>query len=314
MAGHPLASMPAPPSCARARAWPRASPLAPAALSAAVAGLTWACVFTPPPPLPGEEPLVAEVEPSGRGSGPAIQGRKGGAAGGDPDGAGQGSATEFRRGQEPPVGMSLADIQAFNAAQGDPVAGFYELDQALAGIPEEGELWAEIVTPRGVIDCRLFEDLTPTTVANFVGLARGLRPWYDRDREAWIEGEPYYDDTTFHRVIPGFMIQGGDPTGTGRGNPGYVVPDEIHPELGHDGGALSMANKGANTGSAQFFVVLEPAVHLDGSHTVFGRCTPEGVAVANEIANVAVGANDKPVEDERVQTIRIVRRPAADAD
>lgn len=212
------------------------------------------------------------------------------------------------------MGMSLDEIRAYNEAQGDPVEGFVELDVALAGIPgpADGELWAEIVTNRGVIDCRLFERLTPVTVANFVALSRGLRPWYDRDADAWVDGEPYYDGSTFHRVIPGFMIQGGDPTATGRGNPGYVIPDEVHPELAHDGGALSMANKGPNTGSAQFFVVLEPAPHLDGAHTVFGRCTVEGVEVANAIASVAVGANDKPVEDERVETVRIVRRPPSE--
>lgn len=218
--------------------------------------------------------------------------------------------TRYQKGQEPDVGMTLEQLQAFNAAQGDPVEGLFELDEALDGLPTEGELWVEFVTPRGVIDCRLFDDLTPVTVANFVGLARGLRPWYDRDTDTWVTDQPYYDGTTIHRVIPGFMIQAGDPTGTGRGNPGYVIPDEIHPELGHDGGALSMANKGANTGSAQFFIVLEPAGHLDGDHAVFGRCTAAGVAIANEIANVAVGANDKPVTDEVITTVRIVRRPA----
>ncbi|MCA9682692.1 MAG: peptidylprolyl isomerase, partial [Myxococcales bacterium] len=110
--------------------------------------------------------------------------------------------------------MSLDEILAFNQAQGDPIEGFIELDEALVGLPKEGELWAEIVTPRGVIDCKLFEGLTPLTVANFVALARGLQPWYDRDLDQWVEGEPYYDGTTFHRVIPGFMIQGGDPTAT----------------------------------------------------------------------------------------------------
>jgi len=204
--------------------------------------------------------------------------------------------------------MSLDDILAFNAAQGDPVEGIFAIEEALAGLPSEGELWVEFVTDRGVIDCKLHEALTPVTVANFVGLARGLRPWFDREREQWIEGEPYYDGTLFHRVIPGFIVQGGDRSGTGRGNPGYVIPDELHPELGHDGGALAMANKGPSTGSAQFFIVLEPAAHLDGLHTVFGRCTAEGVAVANAIANVAVGANDKPVDDEILRDVRIVRR------
>lgn len=288
----------------------RASSLDLRFVSAIVLALTSACVFTPPPPLPGE--LSDAAEPSGRTSG------GGGAEGsilrdgevGDAPGRSGDLSTRYERGAEPDVGMSLEELQAFNAAQGDPVQGLFTLEAALAGLTGEGELWVEFVTPRGVIDCRLFEDLTPVTVANFVGLARGLRPWYDRDADTWVEGKPYYDGSTFHRVIPGFMVQAGDPTATGRGNPGYVIPDEIHPELGHDGGALSMANKGANTGSAQFFIVLEPAGHLDGNHSVFGRCTAPGVAVANEIANVAVGANDKPVEDEVIETVRIVRRPA----
>jgi peptidyl-prolyl cis-trans isomerase A (cyclophilin A) len=283
---------------------------------ALVFALTSACVFTPPPPLPGEEedPLAAALaEPAGRGAEAGAGGShlRDGEDSEEPGKTGE-LATRYERGQEPDVGMTLEEIEAFNHAQGDPVEGLFTLDEALAGLEGEGDLWVEFVTPRGVIDCELYEQLTPVTVANFVGLARGLRPWFDRDADEWIEGQPYYDGTTFHRVIPGFMIQGGDPTGTGRGNPGYVIPDEIHPELGHDGGALSMANKGANTGSAQFFIVLEPAGHLDGKHSVFGRCTAEGVAVAEQIANVAVGANDKPVEDEVIEEVRIVRRPPAD--
>lgn len=284
------------------------------AVAAVVLALTPACVFTAPPPLPGEEVANTRVSSEPARTGPAVQGPIHPSSGDDKSGDGETAetASRFRKGQEPPVGMTLDEIAEFNAAQGDPVKGFFGLDQALAGIPGEGELWVEFVTARGVIDCRLFEQLTPSTVANFVGLARGLRPWYDRDLDEWVTGEPYYDGTTFHRVIPGFMIQGGDPTATGRGNPGYVVPDEIHPEIGHDGGALSMANKGSNTGSAQFFIVLEPAGHLDGSHTVFGRCTAAGVEIANQIASVAVGGQDKPVDDEALETVRIVRRPKSD--
>lgn len=277
-----------------------------------VLALTSGCVFTPPPPLPGEEDQLSNTnaEPSGRGDASTAD-RSTLRDGQDSEEPGRTGdlSTRFERGQEPEVGMTLDEIRAFNAAQGDPVGGLFTLDEALAGLPVEGELWVEFVTDRGIIDCRLFEELTPVTVANFVGLARGLRPWFDGDAEDWVEGQPYYDATTLHRVIPGFMIQGGDPTGTGRGNPGYVIPDEIHPELGHDGGALSMANKGANTGSAQFFIVLEPAGHLDGDHSVFGRCTANGVAVANDIASVAVGASDKPVDDEIVREVHIVRRP-----
>lgn len=276
----------------------------------AVLALASACVFTLPPPLPGEGE-VGDGEPVRKGPAAGGSGQLAGADSGGEDGTGTPTTPKYRQGQEAPVGMTLEQIAEFNAAQGDPVEGFFTLEQSLVGLPgpAEGELWVEFVTSRGVIDCKLHDQLTPYTVANFVGLARGLRPWYDRDIDDWLT-QPYYDHTTFHRVIPGFMIQGGDPTGTGRGNPGYVIPDEIHPELGHDGGALSMANKGANTGSAQFFIVLEPAAHLDGLHAVFGRCTAAGVEVANAIANVAVGDLDKPVEDQVIETVRIVRRPA----
>ncbi|PRQ07038.1 peptidylprolyl isomerase [Enhygromyxa salina] len=279
--------------------------------AALVLALTSACVFTPPPPLPGEEDSLSSVNGGPSGGGGSAPERSTLRDGQDSEAPGRAGdlSTRFERGQEPDVGMTLDEIQAFNKAQGDPVDGLFSLDEALVGLPAEGELWVEFVTARGIIDCRLFEDLTPVTVANFVGLARGLRPWFDSDADDWVEGQPYYDGTIFHRVIPDFMIQGGDPTATGRGNPGYVIPDEIHPQLGHDGGALSMANKGANTGSAQFFIVLEPAGHLDGDHSVFGRCTKAGVELANELANVAVGPNDKPVTDEIVQEVRVVRRP-----
>jgi peptidyl-prolyl cis-trans isomerase A (cyclophilin A) len=106
---------------------------------------------------------------------------------------------------------------------------------------------------------------------------------------------PYYNNTTFHRVIPGFMIQGGDPTGTGTGNPGYVIEDEIRPDLIHDApGLLSMANKGPNTGSAQFFITLNPTPHLDGLHTVFGRCTTRARASPTTSPWSRAVENDKP--------------------
>ena len=288
---------------------------------ALVLALTSACVFTPPPPLPGEEEDgLLGGEPTARGLG-AGSGTDASLRDGEvEDGSGRSGelASRFTRGAEPEVGMTLEEIQAFNAAQGDPVEGLFSLDAALAGLPEEGELWVEFVTARGVIDCRLFERLTPVTVANFVGLARGLRPWFDRDADVWVEGQPYYDSSSFHRVIPGFMIQGGDPTATGRGNPGYVIPDEIHPELGHDGGALSMANKGANTGSAQFFLVLEPTGHLDGDHAVFGRCTAAGVGCRQRDRQrrgwrerQARRRRDRARGPDRAPTGRILSRPAA---
>jgi len=279
-----------------------------------LAGLlaSMACVFVPPPPLP-EEIAAAEA---------ATAARKAAVRGGQPAqpasaaaGEGEGEAalaTRFTKGEEAPRGMNAAQLRAYNAAQGDPEQSDFTLEEALAGLsggPGDA-LWALLKTPRGVIECELFADKVPGTIANFVGLARGLRPVYDKASDSWVK-RPYYNNTTFHRVIPGFMIQGGDPTATGTGNPGYVIEDEIRPDLIHDApGLLSMANKGPNTGSAQFFITLNPTPHLDGLHTVFGRCTDEGTRLADDIALVPRVENDKPKEPEQLESIAIVRRPA----
>ena len=204
------------------------------------------------------------------------------------------------------VGMSVAEMRAFNSAQGDPKGGVYTLEEALEGLPDTGTLWVEFVTSRGALSCELFEHEAPNTVGNFVGLARGSRPF--RRGNEWITGR-YYDGVIFHRVIPGFMIQTGDPTGTGTGNPGYVLQDEIDPTHTHDdAGVLSMANRGAGTGGAQFFITLGPTPHLDGKHTVFGRCDEAGADLADDIALVPRDPNDKPLEPEVIETVRIVRR------
>ncbi len=279
------------------------------------------CLFVPPPPLP-EELEASKVASAGTGGGETPgeaggaasagqgAGEEGGAAG--PGDGGSGSLDRFKKGDPPEIGMTEAEIYAYNAAQGDPLQGPFPLEQALAGIPGEGELWVEFVTERGVIDCRLEEELTPNTVANFAALVQGLRPVMDPETGEWLPRR-YFDGTVFHRVIPGFMVQGGDPTGTGYGNPGYVVPDELHPELRHDqAGVLSMANKGLGTGSAQFFITLGPTPHLDGKHTIFGRCSEQGVDIADDIAMVPRGPNDKPDEPEVIQQARLVRRPAAE--
>ncbi len=277
---------------------------------AAVAGP--ACIFTPPPPLP-EEIAAAEA---------ARAARKASVRSGQPGPAtapeGEGAPAEdgalagrFTKGEEAPRGMNAAQLRAYNAAQGDPEQSDFTLEEALAGLPgvPGDTVWALLKTPRGVIECELFADRVPITIANFVGLARGLRPVYDKASDSWVK-RPYYNNTTFHRVIPGFMIQGGDPTATGTGNPGYVIEDEIRPDLIHDApGLLSMANKGPNTGSAQFFITLNPTPHLDGLHTVFGRCTDDGTRLADDIALVPRVENDKPKDPELLDGITIVRRP-----
>ncbi len=281
-----------------------------AGLLAGVLGL--ACVFVPPPPLPeeiaAEEAKQAARKASVRSGAPAPD-----PAGGGEAGAEAGAAVTFNKGDEAPRGMNAAQLRAYNAAQGDPEASDFTLDEALVGLgvtPGQGDqLWVQFKTPRGVIECELFADKVPKTVANFIGLARGLRPSYDKASDSWVK-RPYYNNTVFHRVIPGFMIQGGDPSATGTGNPGFVIEDEIRPDLIHDApGVLSMANKGPNTGSAQFFITLNPTPHLDGLHAVFGRCTDEGTRIADDIALVPRGENDKPREPELLETVTIVRRP-----
>ena len=140
---------------------------------------------------------------------------------------------------------------------------------------------ARMETNKGVIRIEMFEDKAPITTKNFIDLA----------------SKGFYDGVIFHRVIDGFMIQGGDPTGTGRGGPGYKIPDEFHPDLKHDGaGILSMANAGPNTGGSQFFITLGPTPHLNNRHAVFGKVI-EGLDVVKAIGKVATGPADRPLED-----------------
>lgn len=159
--------------------------------------------------------------------------------------------------------------------QEDPKGGQFSLAEALQGLDDpdsDGALVATLQTSAGGLVCELWPHRAPVTVANFVGLARGTRPWRDPNLGQWVE-RPAYDGVTFHRVIKGFMIQGGDPTGTGRGEPGYTIPDEIWRGAKHDRrGLLCMANRGPHTGGMQFFITDAEAPHLDGDYTIFGEC------------------------------------------
>lgn len=167
----------------------------------------------------------------------------------------------------------------------------------------DGEgVFADINTNMGMITVKLEFEKTPLTVANFVGLAEGTK-----ENTAKGLGTPYYDGIIFHRIIKGFMIQGGDPTGTGRGGPGYNFNDEIDPSLKHTGpGILSMANAGPGTNGSQFFITHAATPHLNGRHTVFGNVVA-GMDVVNAIANVQTGRADMPVNPVVMNTVRIRR-------
>jgi peptidyl-prolyl cis-trans isomerase A (cyclophilin A) len=154
-------------------------------------------------------------------------------------------------------------------------------------------LYGTMMTSQGAVKFKLFEKESPVTVRNFVDLCLGRKSWRDPKTAAMVR-RPLIPGTTFHRVIPGFMIQGGDPTGTGAGDVGFTIPDEYHPDLRFDRpGRFGMANAGPATGSSQFFITEVPTPHLDGKHTIFAQVL-EGQEIVNNIARVPRGPNDKP--------------------
>ncbi|MFU8866631.1 peptidylprolyl isomerase [Natronococcus sp.] len=168
-----------------------------------------------------------------------------------------------------------------------------------------GNVTATLHTSKGDIEVELYDERAPRTVDNFVGLATGGQEWTDPETGEEVEGEPLYDDVVFHRIIEDFMIQGGDPTGTGRGGPGYQFDDEFHEELRHDdAGILSMANSGPDTNGSQFFITLDAQPHLDDRHAVFGKVT-DGMDVVEEIGDVETDANDRPREDIVLESVSV---------
>ena len=161
-------------------------------------------------------------------------------------------------------------------------------------------------TSEGDIRISLFSDHAPKTVRNFVGLATGEQEWTDPRTKA-KSNEPLYRDVLFHRVIPGFMIQGGDPLGTGTGGPGYSFADEFHPELGFTKPyLLAMANAGPGTNGSQFFITVAPTAWLTGKHTIFGEVADApSREVVDKIAAVATGNQDRPKTDVVIQSITV---------
>jgi peptidyl-prolyl cis-trans isomerase A (cyclophilin A) len=166
---------------------------------------------------------------------------------------------------------------------------------------------AHFTTTEGSFTIRLFEDEVPNTVGNFVGLAEGSKEWTDPKTGQRVK-RPYYDGLIFHRVIEGFMIQGGDPLGTGTGGPGYKFADEFSPKLRHTkAGILSMANAGPNTNGGQFFITLAATPWLDNKHSVFGEVV-DGLDVVRKIGSTATSKpGDRPLKPISIQTVRIER-------
>jgi peptidyl-prolyl cis-trans isomerase A (cyclophilin A) len=170
-----------------------------------------------------------------------------------------------------------------------------------------GSLFAKFETTQGTIVVKLFDKESPKTVANFVGLADGTKEWTDPKSGQKVK-KPFYDGLIFHRVITDFMIQGGDPLGTGTGGPGYDFADEFNPALKFDRpGLLAMANRGPNTNGSQFFITEVPTPHLTNRHTIFGEVT-EGLDVVKKIARVPKGPGDRPTTPVVIKKLTILRK------
>jgi cyclophilin family peptidyl-prolyl cis-trans isomerase len=176
---------------------------------------------------------------------------------------------------------------------------------------------AIIHTTAGDLTCELFPKQAPKTVANFVGLATGTKEWKNPETGKAEHGVSLYNGTIFHRVIPNFMIQGGDPLGTGQGGPGYSFEDEFSPDLTFDvPGRLAMANSGPNTNGSQFFITEAPQPHLDGKYNLFGQCTPESVELVKQIARKATDPrDDRPYDPVKITKIEFqgIAKPASTA-
>jgi peptidyl-prolyl cis-trans isomerase A (cyclophilin A) len=262
-----------------------------------------------------KQTAIDTAEPSAAKDTKAVERKGAGAgAGAKADPVVDTSPKKYRRGMVPPPGMSVEELEKFAADVGDPTGGKLTLAQAFEGDPtladaSNGKLTATFDTTMGGFDCELYEDQAPLTVANFVGLARGTRPTYDKKTDAWV-AKKYFDGNIFHRVIKGFMIQTGDDGNTGRGNPGYVIADEFVKGLRHDAaGTLSMANRSQpNTGSTQFFITVRDTKHLDGKHAVFGKCADAKVPIEISTVKVDHRAGDRPYEQVKVNSVTISRK------
>jgi peptidyl-prolyl cis-trans isomerase A (cyclophilin A) len=172
-------------------------------------------------------------------------------------------------------------------------------------IKGKGPLIATIATTQGTLHCELLDDKAPIAVANFIGLATGQKPWTDPQTKKTMRNKPFYDGLMFHRVIPRFMIQSGDPLASSSGGPGYTFEDELTADLTHKPGTLAMANAGPGTNGSQFFIDEVEASWLHHRHTIFGQC--KEVDIVAKISAVPRGANDKPSEPVTITKVTIAR-------
>lgn len=171
-----------------------------------------------------------------------------------------------------------------------------------------GATSAIIETTAGKMTCQLFPDKAPIGVANFIGLAKGTKDWTNPVSHAKKHGVPLYNGTIFHRVIPDFMIQGGDPAGTGEGDPGYAFKNETSPTLKFDRpGRLAYANAGPNTNGSQFFITEVAYASLNGNYTIFGQCDDATVALVKQIARMGRDSNDRPNRPVKINRVVIVK-------
>ena len=175
-----------------------------------------------------------------------------------------------------------------------------------------GQPTAIIDTTAGKFTCKLFPDKAPIGVANFIGLSDGTKDWTNPVSHAKKHGVPLYDGTIFHRVIPNFMIQGGDPAGNGSGDPGFQFKNETPPDLKFDRpGRLAYANAGPDTNGSQFFITEVPYASLNGGYTIFGQCDDASVALVKQVARMGRDANDRPYQPVKINHITIQKGAAA---
>ena len=206
------------------------------------------------------------------------------------------------------MGADATESQGSAVCEDRPAGLVAPEPEAMKGSPVAEQLFATLHTNAGDIRLELYPNHAPKTVANFVELAEGTRQWTD-PRTGETTQAPLYDGTQFHRVIPDFMIQGGDPLGTGTGGPGYRFADEPHPELTFsDPYLLAMANSGPNTNGSQFFITVAPTTWLNFKHTIFGKVTDaDSRAVVDRIVSTKTGSGDRPVEAVVVESVAVER-------